>query len=112
MRMRVSSWRRAGFVGGVALGLVLLLAACGGSSNNSSNSSSSSNNSPSSSSTSSSGGTAAAAKPPSSKTLVIARGMDVNSLDPSRSYCDTCQIYNTAVYETVIGLDPNDNQLI
>ena len=31
--------------------------------------------------------------------------MDVNSLDPQRAYCDTCQIYLTAVYETLIGLD-------
>ena len=34
--------------------------------------------------------------------------MDVNSLDPSRSYCDTCQIFNTAVYETLITVDPAD----
>ncbi|HZX54641.1 MAG TPA: hypothetical protein VFE86_08160, partial [Ilumatobacteraceae bacterium] len=38
--------------------------------------------------------------------LVIARDMDVNSLDVSRSYCDTCQIFNTAVYETLITVDP------
>ncbi len=44
--------------------------------------------------------------------LVIARGMDINSLDPARAYCDTCQIYLTAVYETVIGLDPTDNQTL
>jgi len=44
--------------------------------------------------------------------LVIARGMDVNSLDPSLAYCDTCQIYMTAVYETLIGLDSNDNQTL
>jgi len=33
--------------------------------------------------------------------------MDVNSLDPGRAYCDTCQIYLSAVYETLltIGLD-------
>ena len=43
--------------------------------------------------------------------LVIARGMDVNSLDPSLAYCDTCQIYMTAVYETLIGLD-SDNQTL
>lgn len=36
--------------------------------------------------------------------LVVARGMDINSLDPSLAYCDTCQIYLTAVYETLIGL--------
>ena len=34
--------------------------------------------------------------------------MDVNSLDVSRSYCDTCQIFNTAVYETLITVDPAD----
>ena len=27
--------------------------------------------------------------------------MDVNSLDLSLTYCDTCQIFNTAVYETL-----------
>jgi hypothetical protein len=26
-------------------------------------------------------------------TLVVARAMDLNSLDPARAYCDTCQIY-------------------
>ena len=40
--------------------------------------------------------------------LVIARDMDINSLDISRSYCDTCQIFNTAVYETLITVDPAD----
>ena len=103
--MRVSSWQKKVLGGGLALGLVLLLAACSGSDKKS-------NNSSGSSSTSTSGGTAGEAKAPSSKTLVIARGMDVNSLDPSRSYCDTCQIYNTAVYQTLIGLDPNDNQTL
>ncbi len=48
----------------------------------------------------------------SSDALVIARGMDVNSLDPSLAYCDTCQIYMTAVYETLIGLDLADNQTL
>jgi peptide/nickel transport system substrate-binding protein len=40
--------------------------------------------------------------------LVVARDMDINSLDPSRAYCDTCQIYLTAVYETLITVDPAD----
>ncbi len=44
--------------------------------------------------------------------LVIARGMDINSLDPSRAYCDTCQIYLTAVYETLVGLDSKDNRTL
>jgi len=42
--------------------------------------------------------------------LVIARDMDINSMDPSRAYCDTCQIYLTAAYDTLIGLDPKDNK--
>ncbi|MBA4181677.1 MAG: ABC transporter substrate-binding protein [Anaerolinea sp.] len=42
--------------------------------------------------------------------LVIARDMDINSMDPSRAYCDTCQIYLTATYDTLIGLDPKDNK--
>src|SRR4051812_33187663 len=46
-----------------------------------------------------------------SKALIIARSMDINSLDPSRAYCDTCQIYMTAVYETLLGLD-DDNQTL
>ena len=44
--------------------------------------------------------------------LLIARGMDINSLDPSRAYCDTCQIFMTAVYETLIGLDKDNKTLI
>ena len=40
--------------------------------------------------------------------LVVARDMDTNSLDPARAYCDTCQIYLTAVYETLITLDPKN----
>ena len=48
----------------------------------------------------------------SDKALLIARGMDVNSLDPSRAYCDTCQIFMTAVYETLIGLDKDNTTLV
>ncbi len=40
--------------------------------------------------------------------LVIARDMDLTTLDPQLVYCDTCQIYMTAVYETLIGVDPDD----
>ena len=40
--------------------------------------------------------------------LIIARDMDLTTLDPPRAYCDTCQIYLTAVYETLIGVDPTD----
>ena len=58
------------------------------------------------------GATTGAGAASSDKVLVIARGMDVNSLDPSRSYCDTCQIFMTAVYETLIGLDASDNKTL
>jgi peptide/nickel transport system substrate-binding protein len=40
--------------------------------------------------------------------LIIARDMDLTTLDPSRAYCDTCQIYLSAVYQTLIGVDPTD----
>ncbi len=44
-------------------------------------------------------------------TLVVGRSMDVNSLDPARAFCDTCQIYLTAVYEPLITL-AEDNQTL
>jgi peptide/nickel transport system substrate-binding protein len=45
--------------------------------------------------------------------LIIARDMDLTTLDPQLVYCDTCQIYMTALYETLIGVDPTDlNTLI
>jgi peptide/nickel transport system substrate-binding protein len=43
-----------------------------------------------------------------SRELIIARDMDLSTLDPARAYCDTCQIYLTAAYQTVIGVDPQD----
>ena len=52
--------------------------------------------------------TAAPAAPSNARELVIARDMDTNSTDPSRAYCDTCQIFMTAIYETLITLDPAD----
>lgn len=45
---------------------------------------------------------------PEARDLIIARDMDVNSLDPARAYCDTCQIYLTAAYETLVTVDPSD----
>lgn len=44
-------------------------------------------------------------------TLVIARSMDINSLDPNRAFCDTCQIYLSSVYETLVTLDA-DNKTV
>ena len=43
--------------------------------------------------------------------LVIARAMDINSLDPARTWCDTCQIYVSNVYESLIGLGPDNKTL-
>lgn len=51
-------------------------------------------------------GTAQAAE----RALVIARDMDINSLDPHRSWCDTCQIYNSSAYEALVTLD-KDNKI-
>lgn len=42
------------------------------------------------------------------RALIVARDMDINSLDPARSWCDTCQIYNTSVYEQLTTLDKNN----
>ncbi len=46
-----------------------------------------------------------------SQPLIIARSMDLNSLDPHRSFCDTCQIYNSSTYETLLTLDA-ENKLV
>ncbi|MEA3185326.1 MAG: peptide/nickel transport system substrate-binding protein [Ilumatobacteraceae bacterium] len=53
-------------------------------------------------------GTTAAAPAGTARELVIARDMDLTTLDLSLTYCDTCQIFNTAVYETLITVDPAD----
>ena len=45
------------------------------------------------------------------KPLVVARDMDLNSLDPARALCDTCQIYLAATYETLVTVDAN-NQIV
>ena len=42
------------------------------------------------------------------KAVVIARDMDFGSLDPARGYCDTCEIYFNATYDTLIGLTPKN----
>lgn len=47
----------------------------------------------------------------SDDTIVIARDVDFNSLDPSRSWCDSCQIYLTATYEQLIRVG-KDNQTL
>ena len=63
-------------------------------------------------STTAPGGTSAAPSG-NARELVIDRDMDLTTLDLSLTYCDTCQIFNTAVYETLITVDPADpNKLL
>jgi peptide/nickel transport system substrate-binding protein len=38
--------------------------------------------------------------------IILGRAMDVTTLDISRSLCDTCQIYNAAVYESLLRATP------
>ncbi len=45
-------------------------------------------------------------------TLVVARAMDINSLDPSRAFCDTCQIYVSATYDTLVTLAPDNESIV
>ncbi|TPI57369.1 ABC transporter substrate-binding protein [Mesorhizobium sp. B3-1-3] len=45
------------------------------------------------------------------KPLIIARNLAVNSLDPARTSCDTCNIFLYAVYETLVRLG-DDNKTI
>ena len=102
---RHRSWRAATAIGMAA---ALALAAC------SSDTGSSSTPPAGSAATTSAGtaGTPSAGGAMSETPLVIARSMDVNSLDPQRAYCDTCQIFMTAVYETLIGLGQDNKTLI
>ena len=53
---------------------------------------------------------AAGIAPATAQTLVVARDMDLNSLDLHRAWCDSCMIYNAAVYEGLVTLDA-DNKL-
>jgi peptide/nickel transport system substrate-binding protein len=102
---------------GVLAAAALLVAACGGDDDNDSSSATtagggSTETTAAVTETTAGGGesteTTAAPSGGDARELVIARDMDINSLDPARAYCDTCQIYLTAVYETLITLDPAD----
>jgi peptide/nickel transport system substrate-binding protein len=44
--------------------------------------------------------------------LVVARAMDLNSLDPARAYCDTCQIYLAAVYPPLVTLAADNKSIV
>ena len=46
------------------------------------------------------------------KALVIARAFDLNSLDPARAFCDTCQIYLSNVYQGLVGLAPDNRTIV
>lgn len=56
--------------------------------------------------------TASSARAADDSQIVVARDMDLNSLDPARAYCDTCQIYLSAVYDTLVTLGPDNKTLI
>lgn len=45
-------------------------------------------------------------------TLVIARDMDITSLDPARAFCDTCQIVLSATYERLVDLGPDNRTIV
>lgn len=49
---------------------------------------------------------------PVDDTLVIARSMDVNALDPARAFCDTCQIVLSSLYDTVVMLSPDNKSIV
>ncbi len=48
----------------------------------------------------------------SKDTIVIARAMDFNSLDPNRAWCDSCKIYVGATYETLVGLAADNKTIV
>ncbi|GAA3598131.1 ABC transporter substrate-binding protein [Kineosporia mesophila] len=43
--------------------------------------------------------------------IILGRSMDVSTLDPERSLCDSCQIYNGAVYDTLLAATTADGDL-
>ncbi|SCC81150.1 ABC transporter substrate-binding protein [Saliniramus fredricksonii] len=46
------------------------------------------------------------------ETIVIARDMDLDTLDPHRAFCDTCQIYLSAVYERLVDLAADNRSIV
>lgn len=44
--------------------------------------------------------------------VVIARDMDLATLDPSRAICDTCQIYFSSVYDRLVDLSPDNKSIV
>lgn len=43
--------------------------------------------------------------------IILGRSMDVSTLDPERALCDSCQIYNGAVYDTLLAATTADGDL-
>ena len=115
--------RQRKLIGAVGVVLALAAAACGSSKSTAPTTTAQATSS-SGASTSAAASTTAAASTsaapsttegggPSTKALVIDRDMDFfQGLDPGVAYCDSCQIYLTAIYETLIGLDPHDNKTL
>ncbi|MBE7183247.1 MAG: ABC transporter substrate-binding protein [Methylobacterium mesophilicum] len=44
--------------------------------------------------------------------VVVARDMDFNSLDPARAFCDTCQIYLSSVYDRLVDISPDNKSIV
>ncbi|WP_158972191.1 ABC transporter substrate-binding protein [Chachezhania sediminis] len=44
--------------------------------------------------------------------LVVARDMDLNSLDPARAFCDTCQIYLSSTYDRLVDMAEDNTSLV
>ena len=55
---------------------------------------------------------APAARAADDRPVVIARDMDFGSLDPARGYCDTCQMYFNATYDTLVTLAPGKTDYV
>ena len=43
--------------------------------------------------------------------LVIARHLEINSLDPHRAFCDTCQIYLSSTYQGLVSLGADNKSI-
>ncbi|WP_246666247.1 ABC transporter substrate-binding protein [Aquamicrobium sp. LC103] len=43
--------------------------------------------------------------------LIIARHLEINSLDPSRAFCDTCQIYLSSTYQGLVALGADNKSI-
>ncbi|PZO76196.1 MAG: ABC transporter substrate-binding protein [Mesorhizobium amorphae] len=44
--------------------------------------------------------------------VVVARDMDFNSLDPARAFCDSCQIYLSSVYDRLVDVSADNKSVV